>query len=322
MAGNWTNLHLAYETLKVLNRPLNAIEIWKEAKILGFDKNTRTKSDTPWISIRASLFTDIKNNPFETLFIRIEDEDEKFFLKGYPVPDQWNKPTPETKNKTENRRNRLSFEEKNLHPLLSSFVYGNDHFECMTKTIQSTGGEKGKGGFNRWQYPDIVGFRIPEKMEDLTWLIHDALNANIVKIYSFELKRELNYGNLRSHYFQAVSNSSWAHEGYLVAPIINNEPKFKEELKNLANAFGIGIIKLNLESIHDSSILYPARFKKQLDWNMIDKLVRINSNFNEFIINIKNTLESRKYEGKYDKIMNEDELLQHMSTYFKNNMVA
>ncbi len=318
MAENWTNLHLAYETLKVTNRPLSAIEIWNESKILGFDKNTRTKSETPWNSIRASLFTDIKNNPYETLFTRIDDEDEKFFLKGYTVRDHGIKTTSCKENETENAKNRINFEEKNLHPLLSAFVYGNDHFECMTKTIQSTGGERGKGGFNRWQYPDIVGFRIPEKMEDLTWLIHDALNANIVKIYSFELKRELDYGNLRSHYFQAVSNSSWAHEGYLVAPIINNESVFKEELKNLANAFGIGIIKLNLESIHDSTILYPARFKKQLDWNMIDKLVRVNTNFNEFILNIKNTLESRKYEGKYDKILNEDELSQHLNTYFSN----
>jgi hypothetical protein len=30
------------------------------------------------------------------------------------------------------------------------------------------------------------------------------------------MKKELNFSNLRESYFQAVSNSSWANEGYLV----------------------------------------------------------------------------------------------------------
>lgn len=315
MSGDWTNLHLAFETLKKINRPLNAVEIWNEAKNLGLDTHLRTKSDTPWNSIRASISTELKKNPFETLFVKIDSDDEKFFLKGYSYDEEDIKTKLDSKTAI-SENNTLKFKEKNLHPLLCAYISGNDHFECMSKTIQSTGGEKGKAGFNQWQYPDMVGLRIPEKLEDLTWLIHDALNANIIKIYSFELKRDLNYNNLRSHYFQAVSNSSWAHEGYLVAPIINDKPIFKEELKNLSAAFGIGIIKLNLESIHDSLILYPAHSKNHLDWNMINKLVRINTDFAEFIKNIKRSLESRKYEGDFDPILDEMELTQYISNHF------
>lgn len=46
---------------------------------------------------------------------------------------------------------------------------------------------------------------------------------NLIKLYSFELKKSLNKGNYREAYFQAVSNSSWAHEGYLVASEIKQD---------------------------------------------------------------------------------------------------
>ena len=68
------------------------------------------------------------------------------------------------------------------------------------------------------------------------------------------MKKTLNFTNLREYYFQAVSNSSWANEGYSVALDIDEDDSFLAELKRLNNAFGIGVIKLNAENIIMSNL--------------------------------------------------------------------
>jgi hypothetical protein len=40
------------------------------------------------------------------------------------------------------------------------------------------------------------------------------------------MKKNLNFTNLREYYFQAVSNSSWANEGYIVALDIDEDESF------------------------------------------------------------------------------------------------
>jgi hypothetical protein len=45
------------------------------------------------------------------------------------------------------------------------------------------------------------------------------------------LKKDLNFSNLRESYFQAVSNFSWANEGYLVAVEIDTDKEFMEPIK-------------------------------------------------------------------------------------------
>lgn len=73
--------------------------------------------------------------------------------------------------------------------------------------------------------------------------LFSVVGENPYKMFSFELKKEINYSNLREYYFQAVSNSSWAHEGYLIA--LKVEEELYEKLRRLNNVFGIGIIRLN-----------------------------------------------------------------------------
>ncbi len=55
-----------------------------------------------------------------------------------------------------------------------------------------------------------------------------------IRIFSFEIKQELNFNNLREAFFQTVSNSSWANESYLVAAKIQNDEEFSNELKRLS----------------------------------------------------------------------------------------
>ncbi len=89
------------------------------------------------------------------------------------------------------------------------------------------------------------------------------------KLFSFELKIKLNLSNLKASYFQAVSNSSWANEGYLVVFDIDDE--VLNELRRLNQSFGIGVIKLESE-VSDSKILLPAK-EREIDIPTLNMLV-------------------------------------------------
>ena len=74
-----------------------------------------------------------------------------------------------------------------------------------------------------------------------------------------ELKREISSDNeLKQAYFQAVSNSSWANYGYLVALEFSDD--LLDEIERLNQSFGVGIIKLNANP-YQSKVLFPAKYK-------------------------------------------------------------
>lgn len=103
---------------------------------------------------------------------------------------------------------------------------------------------------------------------------------NYISLYSYELKRSIKTDcDLKEYFFQALSNSSWANYGYLVAFEIGDD--LLEEMERLNRAFGIGIIKLGAYT-NDTKVLYSAR-KNELDYHTIDKLCSINDGFNDFI---------------------------------------
>ena len=126
------------------------------------------------------------------------------------------------------------------------------------------------------------------------------------KIYSFEMKKNLNFTNLREYYFQAVSNSSWANEGYIVALDIDEDESFLAELKRLNNAFGIGVIKLNAENVSQSVVMFNSRQNEKLDWDTIDRLAE-NPDFDQFIGDIKDDADIRKIKSQYDLVYNDDD---------------
>jgi len=104
-----------------------------------------------------------------------------------------------------------------MYPLLSLYLW--EEFGVYSKRIDEkrSSNKRGPNG-NRWLYPDVVG------MEDLgaEWHqeVRDCVNQysdKRTKLWSFEAKLLINRSNVRECYFQAVSNSSWANFGYLVA---------------------------------------------------------------------------------------------------------
>lgn len=104
-----------------------------------------------------------------------------------------------------------------------------------------------------------------------------AMQSPLIRMFSFEVKRSALFGNNRESFFQAVSNSSWAHEGYLVAAEWSDDPEFRGELSRLSQAFGIGAIRLDLEDPSAGEVLLPARTRDDLDWATLDKLIAMNT---------------------------------------------
>jgi hypothetical protein len=151
----------------------------------------------------------------------------------------------------------------------------------------------------------MVGFYLP--LED--WRpdvieFNRLSDNNSLKLFSFELKRTLNKANYRESFFQAVSNSSWAHEGYLVAADILQDDDFLSELERLASSFGIGIIDLDPSDIDASKILYPAKTRELLDWETINKLCDQNSEFQKFLQDVKIDFEGGKvHRAEYDEVL-------------------
>lgn len=109
-----------------------------------------------------------------------------------------------------------------------------------------------------------------------------------------------------SLYFQAVSNSSWANEGYLVTLNIDDSDEFMDEIRRLSNAFGIGVIRLNAKNITESEILFPARFNENLDWDTIDRLNEENVDFKNFSENISDTNKTNKVSKEYDEVLDDE----------------
>lgn len=56
-----------------------------------------------------------------------------------------------------------------------------------------------------------------------------------------------------------------------------------DELRILCGGHNIGLIQLNCENPSESQILIPAIEKKELDWDMIDRITKENPDFKEFI---------------------------------------
>jgi len=134
----------------------------------------------------------------------------------------------------------------------------------------------------------------------------------LVEIFSYELKKEIkNDYELKRNFFQAVSNSSWANYGYLVA--FGIAESLKPELERLCNSFGIGFILLKSDPF-TSEVLYPAE-RKPLDFQTINKLCGLNDAFKKMIRQVENIITAdekhlkdskRAFESDCDHVFESD----------------
>ena len=170
-----------------------------------------------------------------------------------------------------------TYKERSLHRLLSNYLLNKN---ILSKTIFHETSNRADQA-QKWVHPDMVGVEFNEFQELTTRsLLKAAETKEYIALYSYELKRTIeNDHQLKEYFFQALSNSSWANYGYLVAFEISED--VLEEMERLNRSFGIGVIKLSPYK-DDTTILFPAR-KNELDYYTIDKLCRINTDFKNFI---------------------------------------
>jgi hypothetical protein len=301
-----TFLKLSEIVIKEEKKPLTPMEIWEIGKEKGYSSEMETQGKTPWQTIGARLYVDIKDNE-NSIFIKIKSKPVKFYLKSLTIGQDLQKIEEKETEKTDKGK-KFGFLERDLHPFLSYYTYNYMH--VYTKTIYHEKSDKKK--FSQWIHPDIVGIYFPiDDWQDELLSFSKEIGVAALKLFSFELKRELGFHNLRESFFQAVSNSTWANEGYLVAAEIDTDEEFQYEIKRLSTSFGIGIIQIDINDPDSTKIIYPARSKNELDWENMNKLADENPDFKEFLKRIKTDyMGSEVRKELYDKIYEAEKLLE------------
>lgn len=315
-----TFLEIAKKVLedKEIKIPLTTKEIWQHAVENGYAKDTTGK--TPEQSICAQLYVNMRDKK-DSKFIKAGSRPAKFWLKAREneILGKENEIEAKTQElqKQEIKSKEKGFCEGDLHPLLVKFL--NDNFNLYCKTINANTSTNKTKGLNEWIHPDIVGIYFPfDDFDKHTLDLLQNLSKPSYKIYSFELKKFINNANLKECYFQAVSNSSWANEGYLVAFEIKDDDEVQNELARLNASFGVGVIELKTLKVK-----FEAK-NKELDIDTLDMLVQKNKDFKEFIENINKDMQTndadRIAKHKYDKILDDD--LEEYLTKIENKSNA
>lgn len=307
----YTFLDLVDDVLEYSKKPLSEKELWEKAVELGLDKKLGSTGKTPWKTLSARLYVDMRDNE-NSKYLKVGKRPTKFYLKEYaaiedPITIQ------EKIEKSEEPKKSKQYNERDIHPLLVKFINEDPHFKAYSKTVYHEKSIKKREGVNKWLHPDIVAVYFPfEDFENLTTEVQRSLSVNSIKLFSFELKIDLDFSRLREYYFQAVSNSSWANEGYLVCLNIQDDSELINELQRLNSAFGIGVIKLNSEDVSQSEIILPAREKTDLDWTTIDRLIADNTDFEDFFIYIVEDLKVGKIKSNYDSVKSDIEMEKYL----------
>jgi hypothetical protein len=134
----YSYLDFAEEILSKSEKPLTHQEIWQKGFELNLVHKLATWGKTPWASLGARLFVDVRDNP-DSRFIKVGKNPARFFLiaRRNEIPQDIIQiiEIAERKSKTE----EVIFSERDLHPLLTYFVYANPSFgrgkNIFTKTI-------------------------------------------------------------------------------------------------------------------------------------------------------------------------------------------
>lgn len=190
--------------------------------------------------------------------------------------------------------------EQELYPILIEWLKTELGLYSLRIDEKKSRNSKGQNG-NKWLHPDIVAMKVLDKHWDK--VVKDCIKASSsqrVELLSFEVKKEITMSNVREYFFQTVSNSSWANEGFLVATDISSDAK--KELRVLSPLHGIGVILLDPEQPDNSEILLPARHKLNIDWQSINRIVMENKDFKNYIEYVETYYSSNKiYEELWNK---------------------
>ena len=284
----------AKKVLEQSDVPMKVDEIWEKACELGYDKIIAETlngkmSKTPIASLGAKIYTDIKYNPDTTIFVKVGRGE--FFLKSKINSSNQNLINNTNEEDTDdiivnNSANKKILEE-DLHIPLTKYLYS---MKIYSKTINANATDVNLKGKMKWGTPDIIAVTFKDYINKSVLKLFNYINLPTTELYAYELKLKLTLGNLTEYYFQALSNSGWANEAWLVAMEINeNDIDLMEEIKRLNQSFGVGIIRLDYNNPEDSEILFSAKKRNDLDIDTMHKLCN-NRQFQDFIDDVNKLL--------------------------------
>lgn len=314
MQNKLTFKELALLAMQMVNRPMTPTALWEfvvqnhlHQRLHCFDETTQTfTAKTPEASFGACIYT---NKEF---FQGVVGSKPKQFILKHPIQQ----PNDLVAVQPAKHEVKKKFHERDLHCVLSYFLQHHEYFQAYSKTIFHEESQKGQKGEDKWLYPDMVAvnFEYANYRKNNVLKFINKFDISPIKIFSFELKKELNYSNYKEYFFQAVSNSSWANEGYLVALGIKQDHQFIEALQKLSQSFGIGVIELNLSNILESKILSPARYKEKMDYAVIDELAVKNSHFAQFLKTVTDFEPDnpQRFEREFDHILSDEALSDYL----------
>ncbi len=301
--------------------PIKPTEVYDKAKEL-FEKGEIAKmfdygGNTPHQSVSSLIYTAL-NKGEELPFLKTQEKPALIALKSAakePVLNTEKISAPSTKI----AHNKI-MHERDLHPFLTYMAFHNENLKCYTKTIFHEESVKSSKGMDRWLYPDMVGVRFlhAELSNENLIAFSKKFDTLPVKLVSFELKKEISVHNCRECYFQAISNSSWANEGYLVGRHIDtHNPQLMDLLKRLHASFGIGVIDLRTDE-NQSAILLNAKYKEKIDYTVALELSDKNPKFSGFLKSVVDYDPDfpNRYKDEFDEVKKKEELYPNSSLSF------
>ncbi|MFA5299638.1 MAG: hypothetical protein WC389_15725 [Lutibacter sp.] len=298
------------KSLEDLNRPSIYMDIYNhivEKKYFDFGN-----AKTPFLSVSGVLTDFIQKSDTRVKRIKQDGRSYSYYLtkNEQNIGIEILSGEIETHTEKTNKINKSKiYEERDLHRLLSSYLKNTDTYSKTIFHEQSNG----KDNNQIWTHPDMVGIKFLNLQSKVSQNFLKSINrVDTFKLSSYELKREINSDSeLKKAFFQAVSNSSWANYGYLVA--FEFSDSLNEEMARLNQSFGIGIIELNANP-YQSKVLYPSVYR-DLDFKTIDKLCKMNKEFEKFIEQTEKLMTaSEKYISGAEK-----ELEEFCDKYFSND---
>ncbi|GAA8101227.1 COG2958 family protein [Helicobacter pylori] len=307
------DIQIIQSVLEAIKEPIKVTEIYDKAKELFEEGKIENMFDcggeTPHQSVSAYIYTAL-NKGEELPFCKVQEKPTLIALKSAVKELGLNAQKPSTPN-VKFAHNKI-MHERDLHPFLTYMAINNENLKCYTKTIFHEGSLKSPKGMDRWLYPDMVGVRFlhAELSNENLIAFSKKFDTLPVKLVSFELKREISVHNCRECYFQAISNSSWANEGYLVGHHINtHDSKLMDLLKRLHASFGIGVIDLRTNE-DKSTILLNAKYKEKIDYTVALELSEKNEKFSTFLKSVVDydPNHQHRYKDEFDEVKKKEEL--------------
>lgn len=195
-----TYRELGKKVLEQAEKPLSKEEIFEKACEMGLDKECND-GKILLHSLGSGLGErDISNDKKQFYVANKKGRSHCYWLKSREreFPPQKN---PDAKEEDDEQsecsgtaeKQKTSFHERDLHPLLVKFLNEDPNFNLQCKTIYHEKCKKDKKGKGEWNYPDIVGVYFPQndrhknyKIETLEFLHHTGQNS--YKLFPLSLK--------------------------------------------------------------------------------------------------------------------------------------